>query len=101
MALAGARPHRAALGAGCLAGHLRGLHVGAGEDAGGRQPARPSRPRCAGEGRGAATAGWVRPVAVPPRFVPFFSDSSRVCLPWVRFKAFGASERASSAFWGA
>lgn len=33
----GARSHRAALGAGRLAGHLRGLHVGAGEDAGGRR----------------------------------------------------------------
>ena len=52
-----------------------------------------------GRGRGAAVAGWVRPVPVavpwvPPRFVPFFSDSSRVCLPWIRFKAFRASERA-------
>lgn len=45
LALAGDRPHRAALGAGCLAGHLRGLHVGAGEDAGGRRPTRPSLPR--------------------------------------------------------
>lgn len=33
----GPRPHRGALGAGRLAGHLRGLHVGPDEDAGGRR----------------------------------------------------------------
>lgn len=37
LAGAGARARHAALGAGRLAGHLRGLYVGAGEDAGGRR----------------------------------------------------------------
>lgn len=58
VALVGIRPHRAALGAGRLAGHLRGLHVGAGEDAGGRRPARPSLPRGRAARAGGAGPPW-------------------------------------------
>lgn len=79
----GARTHRAALGAGHFAGHLRGLYVGAGEDAGGRRvfwgkggctwrgdPAGlgPVRFPRAGHGslRPGTVQGWVSPRSVCP-----------------------------------
>lgn len=58
----GVRTHRAALGVGHLAGHLRGLHVGPGEDAGGRQGPPPPQPSALPQapGRAAQVVGAAR-----------------------------------------